>query len=73
MFACCPYCYVKFRNEDGSVNQDALREWAISRLSEKNANKKRSPEFSEIEKLMQKCIDGACSCHCHTIGSKILH
>ena len=73
MFACCQYCYVKFRNEDGSVNREVLRAWAISSISKKYTDKKQSPLFSEIEELMQKCIDGACNCCCHTIGSKVLH
>ncbi|GAG82139.1 unnamed protein product [marine sediment metagenome] len=72
MFPCCQYCYVKFRNDDGSINHEALKEWAISELKEKTQTK-QAPEFSEIEKLMVKCIDGACSCHCHVVGSRVLH
>ena len=73
MISCCQYCYVKFRNEDGSVDREELEAWAISLLKEKNANKKQSPELSEIEELIQKCIDGACSCPCHIVGSRILY
>lgn len=66
---CCNYCYDKYINEDGTVDQDVIEKIEIE---SKNFIEKYNKEHPERPKpLIFQPV--SCKCICHTKGIAVRH
>lgn len=63
MIPCCEYSYVKFRNRDGSLDEDIWNDIMKARFSEEWPN-----DVAENKKPPEPC-----TCGCHIKGSSVMH
>lgn len=47
MLPCCQYTYVKYLNPDGTINEQALIEWATAQVTPDKPRKKLKGKYSE--------------------------
>jgi len=68
MFACCQMCYVKYINEDGTLDVNRYNaEWNSVEEEYKDKNKGK-PIYRQIVKP-----DKPCMCKCHQDGLDVFH
>jgi len=78
MFACCNFCYVKYLNEDGSMNYDVyfdevekyVAEMVV--LAKQRLKEGKGLKYRGIPEIMFD-PDRICKCDCHIKGTQVMH
>jgi hypothetical protein len=72
--ACCPHTGAQYLNIDGTINEEALMDWAIATVTpDKPRHKDKKKYVGFATELVKQVKHIRCTCRCHIIGEKVLH
>ena len=71
MLACCDLCYEKYINDDAQLHSEkTINVDLLVKIIEERTNTKFNKDKEELLAKAQKTI---CRCHCHIVGTVVIH